>query len=98
MEREGNDDAGSTEWWKEMNTGLREHKAAKTSAAISLLDENKIPFVSHNGNVHLMIDTQTVGRVDFWPGTGRWECTAEKRKGRGVASLLKNLLPVQIAN
>jgi hypothetical protein len=51
------------------------------------LKEVGIPFTSHNGGVHLIIDGPD-GWIDFWPSTGKWIFRSGE-KGRGIQNLFK---------
>ena len=52
-----------------------------------LLTKKGIPFTTNNGGAHLIVD----GRVDFWPGTGKWHFRNNGPKGHGVKNLIKAL-------
>lgn len=72
----------------------REHKKAKrasnTEQSTQALIDAGIPFESHNGGAHIVINMG--GTVyDFWPSTGLWWQRATKIKHRGVFRLIQTI-------
>ena len=53
------------------------------------LNEVGIPFTSHNGGIHLIVDGPD-GKIDFWPSTGKWIFRTGE-KGRGVRNLINKI-------
>lgn len=70
--------------------GSKLKKAANRDGSPRVLTANGIPFTSHNGGAHLLIDLKTYV-VDFWPGTGLWHVRSHsgQDKGRGVFPLVR---------
>lgn len=62
---------------------LKKTKNAET--AVKLLSEKKVPYVALS-EVHLR-----VGDFDYWPSTGLFIHTKDKKRGRGIYNLLKKL-------
>ena len=63
----------------------RRQQNRKNSAKI--LQEAEVKFTSHNEGAHLVVDGPT-GKIDFWPGTGKFIVRGKGSKGRGVFRLL----------
>lgn len=85
------DDIGSTEYWRDINSVKKEIRAANRENAPVILTANGVSFSVHNGGAHLIVSHggQT---FDFWPGTGKWIGRARpKYTGRGIFKLLGRL-------
>ena len=70
------------------------HRSQNRANYTTELLNRKIPFTSHNGGAHLIVEGPE-GYIDFWPGTGRWN----NRKGRadfGIQTLLKYIKGVTL--
>ena len=73
----------------------QDERRARREAAPKILAQHDVGFVAFNGGAHLLVR----GRIDFWPGTGRWQerdpeaerARAKARPGRGVFALLRYL-------
>ena len=82
---------GSTEYWQAINNDRREQRHDRAAQDIELLKRHGVTFTTRNGDVHLMIDHETRGQVDFWPTTGLRHGQAADKKGRGIPMLLDHL-------
>lgn len=87
-----------TETGNEINDTYRAVKAYKQQkradnrqSSPQLLEANGIKFETKNMGAHLIIDHKTLGKVDFWPGTGLFHFRKSKARGRGVRNLIKRL-------
>lgn len=75
----------------EVFNATREHSKEKRrsnlASSTAMLQHNGIPFVVHNGGIHLVLSkgTQT---IDYWPSTGLWWIRGTSNKRRGVKRLL----------
>lgn len=65
----------------------QERRAQNRERSARLLAEAGIPFTSHNGGAHLIVEGSTC-YIDFWPGTGKWIVRDSKTKGFGVRKLI----------
>jgi hypothetical protein len=54
----------------------------------ALLHKNDVAFESKNDGAHLIVDAGVKGKIDYWPGTGRWTVRLGGRTGRGINKLL----------
>jgi len=59
----------------------------KRDSSAQYLRVREIPFTSHNNGAHLIIEGKTC-YIDFWPGTGKWNCRSGK-KGFGLRNLVE---------
>ena len=76
----------------------REKKQRNRQSSSAILTKNKIPFVSKNNGLHIIIqnETNTFAICDFWPSTGKYQFRRPflrgiSAEGRGVFNLLKEL-------
>lgn len=53
----------------------------------ALLDKEKIPYEVKNNGIHYVVD----GRIDYWPTTGKFIVRSNKKTGRGIFNLLKEI-------
>lgn len=58
-----------------------------------LLEENSIVFEVKNNGAHLIVES-TEGKIDFWPGTGKW-ITRNGLRGFGVMNLISHIKGIQ---
>lgn len=71
--------------FRAMKQRSQEKRAGNREASAELLRAAGIEFVSKNEGAHLIVE----GRIDFWPGTGRWIVRSDKRiDRRGVKALI----------
>lgn len=70
--------------------GSKLKRAANRAGSAKVLEDNGIPFTSHNDGAHLLIDLEQFV-IDFWPGTGLWHVRSlsGKQQGRGVFPLIR---------
>lgn len=73
--------------WKEFKAYKQEKRASNRQSSADLLTTSGIVFTSHNDGAHLIVEGATK-YIDFWPGTGRWNCRTGK-KGFGVINLIQ---------
>lgn len=67
----------------------KEKKASNLRNSTELLQRLNIPFVSHNGGIHLVVRDNNK-TIDFYPSTGLWIDRHYKNvKRRGIKNLLK---------
>lgn len=72
----------------------QQERAERREVALRTLRQHDVGFVAWNDGAHLLVR----GRVDYWPGRGRWRARDTREEGRGVWSLLRFLgLPVDDA-
>lgn len=77
------------EMWKAFKVMKQEKRASNRENSAELLASAGIPFTSHNGGAHLIVEGRDCF-IDFWPGTGRW-ISRDGTKGFGVRNLLEYL-------
>lgn len=75
------------EVWADLRELSRKKKRSNLAASTSMLTHNGIPFVAHNGGIHLVM-TKGNETIDFWPSTGLWWIRGTSNKRRGVKRLL----------
>jgi hypothetical protein len=75
------------EIFAEMSKLSKSKRARNRAQSAELLRSHAIPFTSHNEAAHLIVCNAEHGKVDLWPGTGKW-ISREGRTGRGVQSLI----------
>lgn len=73
----GDDFRAMRKHWQEKRESNREQSTAR-------LTREGVVFESKNDGIHLIVE----GRVDYWPSTGRWIERANRRRHRGIKSLL----------
>ena len=56
--------------------------------AQAALEQRGINFEIKNFGAHIIVDGPH-GKIDYWPGTGRWICRISKRRMFGIRSLLQ---------
>lgn len=54
----------------------------------TLLDESGIKYDSSNGDAHLIVYVKGKPAIDFWPGTGLFIVRKNKKRKRGVRTLI----------
>lgn len=67
---------------KKKRKGNRCHGATR-------LTEEGISFERKNNGAHLIVETSN-GKIDYWPGTGRW-ISRKGDRGFGIAKLLSHI-------
>jgi hypothetical protein len=83
------DEITDSEMWREQKKRSQQKRASNRDRSTEMLVLAGIPFVSKNNGAHLIVDN----RYDFWPGTGLWQARDEKRKHRGIRSLIARIKP-----
>ncbi len=73
--------------FNDMKVCSQEKRCNNRLSSAELLRSRGVEFVSKNDGAHLIIDN----RIDFWPGTGKWNFRGEAKYHRGVFKLLKRL-------
>lgn len=70
--------------------GSKIRRAHNRESSAKILEDNSIPFSTHNAGAHLLIDLKEYV-IDFWPGTGLWHVRSHsgQYKGRGVFPLVR---------
>ncbi len=80
--------------FKALKKADQDSRSQNRANCTTKLLNHKIPFTSHNGGAHLIVEGPE-GYIDFWPGTGRWN----NRKGVanfGFQTLLKYIKGVPL--
>lgn len=75
------------EIWGSLREMRQEKKRSNLAASTKMLTQNNIPFVAHNGGIHLVL-RRGDQMVDYWPSTGLWWIRGTSNKRRGIARLL----------
>lgn len=79
--------------WKEWKAMKQDARTQRRENAPDQLNAAAIPYTSHNGGAHLILDTH-LGFVDFWPGTTKWKTrTFPEQSGYGLTKLLHLIKP-----
>lgn len=73
------------EMFKDWAKVKQDKRARNRDASAALLTQAQIPFVVKNEGAHLIVD----GRIDFWPGTGKWIQRGTSAHHRGVEGLIR---------
>jgi hypothetical protein len=73
-----------SETYEAMRKESRQRRARNRDRAVVALAEASVPFDTRNNGAHLIVR----GRLDYWPGTGKWSDRETPNNGRGIASLL----------
>lgn len=79
--------AADVEFYRELKAERQQKRASNRQLSVEILKARKIPFVTNNGGVHLIV----CERFDFWPGTGLFIDRTTRERGRGVHNLLKRI-------
>lgn len=69
----------------------KEKTAHNRVNSAEILKRRGILFETRNNGVHLMIET-AAGRINFWPGTGKYTGAAN---GRGVFNLFEAIRKIE---
>lgn len=77
------------EGWAEYHKERQEKRASNRASSTKILEEKGISFERKNMGAHLIVSTKE-GKIDFWPGTGKWIVRGGK-KGAGIKNLLKHI-------
>lgn len=88
-------DLGET--FRAMNAESKERRTRNRENSAQMLQAAGIEFRSANRGAHLMIKRPDGGRIDFWPGTGKWIDNVSHSKKRGVRPLVHHLKSLEIA-
>lgn len=88
------EDESMGDQWRAYKADRQQKKRENMASSTAELLASGIPFVSHNGGVHLVV----AGAWDFWPSTGRWVARqagpdGKRREGRGVRKLIARIKP-----
>lgn len=84
------DDYDMGELFNARKRASQDKRASNRENSTGMLTDKKIPFVTHNLGVHLIV----AGKWDFWPGTGKFKerhgiAGKSLRAGRGVRHLIR---------
>jgi len=74
--------------FREMKEYRQNKRAENRESSRRILEDRGIDYDSKNGGAHLII-FYPGGRVDFWPGTGKYIDDVSGKSGRGVFNLVK---------
>ena len=66
----------------------KEKRAKNRQESAEYLSLRGIEFYSNNAGVHLIVNGEEAGTIDFWPGTGKWK-TKNGKQGGGVKNLVR---------
>ncbi len=72
--------------FRAMRADKQERHAANRTERAEILRKAGVRFETRNGGAHLIVEGQG-GKIDFWPGTGKW-IDRNRKNGRGINSLL----------
>jgi hypothetical protein len=86
------DDVSRT--WAEHKKHSQDKRASNRAASAGILIRAGIKFESKNQGAHLVVASNR-GKIDFWPGTGKWILREGGATGRGVNNLLTAMKVVQ---
>lgn len=75
------------EMWEARKEESKSRRAKHRQNSTAILKAKGIPFESKNGGAHLIVD----GRIDYWPGTGKYTVRKTQHSGRGIFNLLKTI-------
>jgi hypothetical protein len=78
---------------KDNSEGSKRKRASNRVESNRILREAGYFFEECNHGAHLIVQT-IVGRIDFWPGTGKFIVASTKHSGRGVFNLMKHAVPL----
>lgn len=78
------------EIWADLREASQKKKRANLAFSTGLLVHNKVPFIAHNGGIHLEIRL-TDQVIDYWPSTGLWWIRTSRNKRRGIHKLINYL-------
>ena len=74
-----------------MRDASKDKRARNREWSTKRLADLGIPFEEKNLGAHLIV----MGRIDFWPGTGKWiDRKAPSKRTRGIDSLLNYIRTV----
>jgi hypothetical protein len=79
------------EVFRDMTQHSKDKRAHNRMTSREWLVARKIPFESSNNGAHLIVEGPT-GKIDFWPGTGKWIDRSDGKAKRGVRKLVKHIL------
>jgi predicted Ser/Thr protein kinase len=79
--------------FKALHEYKKEKKANNIDGSLSLLESMGVEHKVLSYNNH---HTLVVGRIDFWPSTGKWIDRKTKRYGRGIRKLLNYLKTLSV--
>jgi len=71
-----------------MHEAKKEKRTSNTQQSTELLTKHKISFQSKNSGAHLVVWAGNYD-VDFWPSTGLWMVRGQKKRNRGIRSLIE---------
>lgn len=76
-----------SEIWGDLREMRQEKKRSNLAASTKMLKQRNIPFVAHNGGIHLVL-SRGEQKIDYWPSTGLWWIRGTSNKRRGITRLL----------
>ena len=77
-----------SEMWRDYHEMKQQKKRSNLEHSTSQLADCGIPFVSHNGGIHLVV-TKEARTIDYWPSTGLWWIRGTTHKRRGIQKLIQ---------
>lgn len=88
MSNSNNDDSddGLGEYFRAYRKERQEKRANNREQSAQYLRDRGIVFIEKNNGAHLIVQGRNC-YIDFWPGTGKWNCRTGK-KGFGVRNLV----------
>ena len=92
MNDANDDEAGSTEYWRDVKAAGQAKRARNRDDSAELLRASGIEFSALNGGAHLFVRGHA-GEADFWPGTGLWRLRGSTQRHRGVWQLIRLMMP-----
>ena len=76
------------EVFSEANRISKSKRAYNRKQAPKILAEHNIEYESKNNGAHLILFGHRYA-IDFWPGTGKWQCREEENAyGRGIFEMI----------
>ena len=79
------------EMYAAMRGRSADRKARRRTSAPAGLASRGVAFESKNEGAHLIVDGGTLGKIDFWPGTGLWVERKSGRRRRGFGALVRRI-------
>jgi hypothetical protein len=77
--------------YKDWEKAKKAKKRSNLAYSTKILREKGISFDSKNDGVHLIIKSNGISIIDFWPSTGKYINRRSRKEGRGVRNLIKEL-------
>lgn len=76
-----------TEMWKAYRKVGQEKRASNRESCKDILDAKGVMYERKNEGAHLIVSGK-LGKIDYWPGTGKF-IARNGKQGRGIVNLLK---------